>query len=231
MSKRLLAGFLAMSLLLSGCSADRNLGTEETALSSGLDESQEIVDSTDDKTTQQLLQNAEWLTVQLSHALNYSSDTPSLSTDPFAGFLQTERFVFSGKDYLDEEGYLYPNAFYETKDEDGFSTYHFPRQELQLILWEILGIDIPDGWNTIYVPEDDEYLQYFTVESGPGGIEISEIKSELEGESITVSYEIQPRIEGDQSILVGCYQNRFQICSQPGEGEYLRLETVKFIGK
>lgn len=235
MGKRLLTGFLAMCLLLGGCSADRessvSSGIEETALSSELDESKEMKEPTDDKTIQQLLQNAEWLTVQLSYALNYSSDTPSFSADPFACFLQTERFIFSGKDYLDEEGYLYPNAFYETKDEDGFSSYHFPREEVQLILWEVLGIDIPDGWNTIFVSEDDEYLQYFTVEYGPGGVEISEIKSELKEGIITVSYTVRPRIKEDQSILVGRYQNQFRICAQLDGREYLRLETVKFIEK
>ena len=80
MGKRLLTGFLAMCLLLGGCSADRessvSSGIEEAVLSSDLDESKEVKEPTDDKTIQQLLQNAEWLTVQLSYALNYSSDTP-----------------------------------------------------------------------------------------------------------------------------------------------------------
>ena len=232
MGKRLLAGVLALCLLLGGCSADRensvSSGIEEAALSSDLDESKEPID---DKTIQQLLQNAEWLTVQLSDALMYSSDPPSLSEDPFACFLQTERFIYSGEDYLDEEGYLYPNAFYETKDEDGFSIYHFPREEVQSILGEVLGMDIPDGWNTIYSSEDDEYIQYFTVEYGPGGVEISEIQSELEGKNIVVSYTVQPRIEGDQSILVGRYQNQFRICTQTDGRQYLRLETVKLIEK
>ena len=208
--KRLLAGLLALCLLLGGCSV------EQRHPLSKIEE-------------EQLLQNAEWLTIQLGWALNYSSDTPSLSTDSHISFLQTERFVFSGKDYLTEEGYLYPNAFYETKDEDGFSTYHFPQPELQAILWEVLGIDIPDGWDTLYVPEDKEYLQYFTVEYGPGGAELSEIKSELGEGIITVSYSIQPRIEEDQSILAGRYQNQFRICTQSDRRPYLRLETVKFI--
>ena len=94
MGKRLLAGVLALGLLLGGCSADRessvSSGIEEAALSSDLDESKEPAD---DKTIQQLLQNAEWLTVQLSYAFNYSSDKPSLSADPFACFLLTERFI------------------------------------------------------------------------------------------------------------------------------------------
>ena len=232
MGKRLLAGVLALGLLLGGCSADRessvSSGIEETALSSDLDESKEPID---DKTIQQLLQNSKWLTIQLSDALMYSSDPPSLSEDPFACFLQTERFIYSGEDYLAEKEYLYPHVFYETKDEDGFSSYHFPRQEVQSILWEVLGKDIPDGWNTIYSSEDDEYIQYFTVEYGPGGVEISEIQSELEGKNIVVSYTVQPRIEGDQSILVGRYQNQFRICTQTDGRQYLRLETVKLIEK
>ena len=95
--KRLLAGLLALCLLLGGCSV------EQRHPLSKIEE-------------EQLLQNAEWLTIQLGWALNYSSDTPSLSTDSHISFLQTERFVFSGKDYLTEEGYLYPNSFYETND-------------------------------------------------------------------------------------------------------------------
>ena len=125
MRKRLLAGVLAMCLLLGGCSADRessvSSGIEEAALSSDLDESKEPAD---DKTIQQLLQNSKWLTIQLSDALMYSSDPPSLSEDPFACFLQTERFIYSGEDYLAEKEYLYPHVFYETKDMCGEEGTH-----------------------------------------------------------------------------------------------------------